>query len=263
MPFIKIVLSTFLLLPMFLSAQSPYEIDWKKEPYFIGLGVGAYVNGYILQSKINPLTLEEVLAFDRADINNFDRSASFKYSTRAGNASDVFLYGSYGLPALFLFNQKTRSDFDKIMIMYGETLIITKGLTILSKRLTKRPRPFVYNELVDISKKTTKQARYSFFSGHVSVTSANCFFAAKVFSDYYPDSKFKRHIWIGASVVPAVVGFLEVQAGKHYYSDVITGYSLGAVVGFMIPHLHKIQKGKPLTVYPLSNGAVLTWNFNK
>lgn len=262
MPSIKIILF-FLVLPIFLNAQSPYDIDWKKEPYIIGLGVGAYVNGYVLQSQLSPLTLEEILALDRADINKFDRNATFKYSTKAGNASDVFLYGSYGLPALFLFNSKTRSDFGKIMIIYGETLVITKGLTILSKRLAKRPRPFVYNELVDLSRKQTKQARYSFFSGHVSVTSANCFFTAKVFSDYYPDSTLKPYVWASAAVVPAVVGFLRVQAGKHFYSDVITGYSLGAVVGFMIPHLHKVQKDKPLTIYPSSNGAILTWNFNK
>jgi len=143
MPSIKVIL-LFIVLPIFLNAQSPYEIDWKIEPYIIGLGVGAYVNGHIAQSQLSPLTLEEILAFDRANINKFDRNATFKYSTKAGNMSDAFLYGSLSLPTLFLLNRKTRSDFGKIMIIYGETLVITGGLTLLSKRLAKRPRPFVY-----------------------------------------------------------------------------------------------------------------------
>ena len=146
------------------------------------------------------------------------------------------------------------------MILYGETLLTTSGLSFVTKRLAKRTRPFVYNELVDISEKQKNNARFSFFSRHTSITASNCFFAAKVFSDYYPNSKLKPYVWITASVVPTLTGFFRVQGGENYYSDVLVGYSLGAAIGFLIPHLHKIQKDKTLSLYPAPTGIALTWN---
>ena len=64
---------------------------------------------------------------------------------------------------------------------------------------------------------------------------------AKVFSDYHPNSKqfLKIAVWTFSISLPAVTGFFRVRAGKHFPSDVIMGYALGAVSGWIIPHLHK------------------------
>jgi len=140
---------------------------------------------------------------------------------------------------LFLAGKKSRKNFGKIATLYGETAFITTGITLLIKATVKRNRPFVYNSDAPLAKKTTRNARTAFLSGHTSISAANSFFAAKVFSDYYPDSKWKPAVWTTAAVIPAITGYLRVRAGKHFPTDTIAGYALGAAAGILIPHLHK------------------------
>lgn len=234
--------------------QSPYSFNWKQESIYGGIGAAALATGIYLDQRITPLSPEEIFALDRSTLNRLDRRATFYYSVQASDASDVFLVGSHLAPLLFLSHTDTRKDFGRIALLYGETLLLTDGLTGLTKRLAKRPRPFVYNELASMAKKQSKQARYAFFSGHTSVTAANCFFTAKVFSDYFPDSKLRPYVWGVASLAPAITGYLRVKAGKHYPSDVATGYAVGALIGFLVPHLHKKQRNKSWTIIPTSNG---------
>lgn len=254
---------TSIIFPIFLAAQSPYTIDWKKEPYFIGFSVGSYVSNYLPASDKDPFTLDEIFLLDRADVNHFDRRTTFRNAQWAGTGSDILLYSSFALPVLATFSKRGISDFDKILLMYGETFLATKGMTLLSNRLVRRPRPFVYDELANLAKKQTKQARNSFFSDHTALTAANCFFAARVLADYYPDSRLRKRLWIGAATIPAVVGFFRMQAGEDYFLDVLAGYSLGAIVGFLVPHLHRNKNNDRLGIYPGANGALITWRFNK
>ena len=237
----------FLLLFFFqqLLSQSPYQLNWKQETYFMGLGASLY----------------SASALDRASINSFDRNATFNFSSNAKKGSDYVKYSSYTLPFLFLLNQNTQKGFGKIMALYGETLLMIGGLTSLSKRVFLRPRPFVFNELAPFSQKQKKTARYAFFSGHTSVSAANSIFAAKVFSDYFPDSKWKPIIWSTAILIPATTGFLRVKAGKHYPTDVIAGVAIGGVIGFLIPHLHRKKNWKNLTVNPSFSSCHISLTF--
>ena len=81
-------------------------------------------------------------------------------------------------------------------------------------------------------------ARKSFFSGHTSMTAANSFYAAKVYADMYPDSKWKPWVWTAAALLPAVTAQQRMAAGKHFFTDVLVGYGVGALIGWGIPQLH-------------------------
>ena len=74
---------------------------------------------------------------------------------------------------------------------------------------------------------------------HTSLSAAGSFFAARVFSDYYPDSKWKPVVWGAAVAIPAVTGYLRVRGGRHFPTDVIAGYAVGALAGWGVPALHK------------------------
>ena len=224
--------------------QSPYEFNKKREITLYGAGAAFLGAGIYAGSQLEVLTAEEIGVLDRNAVNSFDRGATFNYSEKAGSLSDDLLLSSQVLPLVFLSHQKTRKDFGKIMLMYGESWLLTTGFTNLTKRVAKRTRPFVYNPEVDISEKLVLSARRSFFSGHTSSTTANYFFTAKVFSDYFPDSKFKPVVWGVAITVPALAGYLRVKAGKHYRSDVIAGYAVGALVGYFVPQIHKKIKDR-------------------
>ena len=256
---LKIIIFLFCTFPLLINGQSPYQVDWKKESIYFGVGGLTLAGGLYLHYKIDPLTIDEIYALNRSNISSFDRSATSNYSPGSGDASDALLITSHTLPLFFLMNQRSRKDFTTILVLYSETFLITKGITNLTKRIVKRNRPFVYNEHAALHEKQQPTARYSFFSGHTSKTSANCFFVAKLFSDYFPDSSLKPYIWTTAAIIPALTGHFRVKAGKHFYSDVITGYLVGGIVGFMVPHLHKVQKGKAISLMPAPNGLAFTW----
>lgn len=182
--------------------------------------------------------------------------------------SDHLSLGSKLLPLAFLAGERTRDDFGTIAVLYLETYLVANGLTTLTKTSALRTRPYVFNESVAIDDKLTPGARYSFFSGHTSKTAAMTFFTAKVYSDYHPDSKWRPFIWGAAAAVPAVTGYLRVKAGKHYPSDVIAGYAVGALSGILVPHFHKrvVKKTKNpklenLKVDVGGSGAKLTYAF--
>ncbi len=88
--------------------------------------------------------------------------------------------------------------------------------------------------------KLTKNTRRSFFSGHTSHVAASTFFTAKVLTDINPDGSNNSLYWITAATIPAITGYLRVKGGKHFPTDVIVGYAVGALVGILVPELHKI-----------------------
>ena len=185
------------------------------------------------------MTIEELENLNIYSINKLDREATNHFSLKAHETSDYFWYGSQTLPLLFLAGEKSRNEFGKIMVLYAEAAILNSGLTLLTKYTVRRLRPFNFDPETSLDKKTGVNARASFFSGHTSITATNSFFAAKVFSEYYPNSRWKPVVWTAAATIPAITAYLRVRGGRHYPTDVITGYIVGAAGGYLIPHWHR------------------------
>ncbi|MDG1433698.1 MAG: phosphatase PAP2 family protein [Saprospiraceae bacterium] len=222
--------------------KNPYVCAKKKDAIIYAIGSASLGLGYYLGIKTPSLKIEEIQLLDKNSINRFDRIATSYSSSWARKGSDVFFYSAMALPSLFVFSKRMRGNANSIAIIYGETLFLTVGITAITKKTVLRSRPFVYNSSFDINDKTGKNARYSFFSGHTSVVSASSFFTAKVFADYCPDSKWKSIVWGAAATLPAITGYLRVRAGKHYPTDVIIGYAVGAAIGILVPQIHKRKK---------------------
>ncbi len=223
-------------------AQSPYTLTWKREGIWFGSGAVVLGLGEYFSRRTPTYTMDALASLDAQQINAFDRKATTFHSESAHRASDVFWYGSHALPVVFLASPRSRSEFGRIAVLYGETLVLNAGLTLLSKSTFRRPRPYVFDPEVASARKQTVNARASFVSGHTSMTAANTFFFARVYSDYHPESPWKPVVWVGAAVIPAITGYLRVRAGRHYPTDVIAGYALGASVGYFVPHLHRPSK---------------------
>ena len=258
--------SLFILLISTISfGQSPYELNWKKEAPYIGAGLGTLGLGAYLRTLPPVFTPDELMTLDKNDINPLDRPATGNFSRGADHASDVPFYGSHALPFLFLTGKKTKPHFGQIMAMYGEAATINLGATVIMKSLFRRPRPFVFNPEVLMEEKLTRNAKTSFVSGHTSLTAVNCFFVAKVYADFYPDSKWKPVVWGAAATIPAAAGYLRIAAGKHYPTDVLAGYAMGAAIGILVPHFHKSKalKNNGLTIDAGYDRVHLTWRFNQ
>ncbi len=249
---------------------NPYQFGVNSEWPFLAVSAGLTATGLILRSNnsLLPFTETELETLDRNDVNSFDRGATYNWDENAKKQSDILILSAFVLPAVFLINHHTREDIGGLLLMGLEVATINFGITATVKNLVNRTRPYVYNTELDIEIRTNNQGRLSFYSGHTSTTASFSFFFAKVMHDYHPNMKtgWKIGMWTFAATVPAVTGYLRVKAGYHFRTDVITGYAVGAAIGWLIPHLHKRKNTHPnLSIYPTrvfeSSGLGLTYKF--
>lgn len=228
----------FFLFPVLLAQEKGFTFNWKKDGLLLGGGLASILVGE--QTKINAgtLTLDEINALDANNINTFDRRATRQNRLQDARVSDFILGIGAISPLVTLSDNVARKDVIPIIAMYVETALIVNGITNISKGLSKRIRPFVYNPNSSMDK-TTLNARQSFFSGHVSNAAAFSFLTASIINEYTENRKVKNIAWIGASVIPATVGVLRYTSGRHFPTDILTGYLVGSGIGLLIPYLHR------------------------
>jgi membrane-associated phospholipid phosphatase len=153
--------------------------------------------------------------------------------------SNVYLYTaipSFTLASSLLIDYHSTL---KLMALAAESLAVTGALTQLAKASVRRFRPRAYPESdLALSSKLRKDQTNSFFSGHSSAISASCGFTAKVFSDYFPESKYKPLVWASMLSIGAAGSWLRVEAGAHFPSDTLLGFAVGFASswGVLEPH---------------------------
>lgn len=237
---LSVVLCLFLSVSLF--AQSPYRRALGLDlPLTIG-GLGGYSATHFLSKRVKPLTEAQISALDARRVWAFDRGATRNWSTTAAKVSDVTLLTSIASPLLLLADPAVRNDWKTVSLMGLETFAINGFLTDLTKVSAHRTRPYNYNPNAPLDEKLKRDARFSFFSGHTSTSAAMCFFTAKIYNDFHPDSKAKPFVWATAALIPAVTGLMRYKAGKHFPTDIITGYLIGAAVGILVPEVHRHLK---------------------
>jgi len=248
-----------------LTAQeNPYELSWKKDLILFGVGATLQTTGFILRNDVNPLTIQEINNLNSDDVLRIDRIATSYSSTEAQRISDVLLFGTITTPFLMLTHKRGRKGFLEIGLLSAEAVLLTTSLTTLSKVTSRRARPLAYNADFSLDEKQEVNARLSFFSGHTSSVAALSFCSAKVFADYFPESKWKPVVWSVAGFLPAMTGYLRVRGGKHFPTDTIVGYLVGGAFGYLIPHTHKKLDKEDRTRLSLINrgnglGIQLQW----
>ena len=252
-------------------AKNIYIISWKADAPITVAGLGLSVLGlHLIQTK-DDLTNEELTLKSRDDIPFFDRGNAGFYSESANNNSYYPFFAAFAMPLAFVVADKTeRQQAGKIIVMYTESLAITSALYTLTAGTVQRSRPLVYpdkngNYRADEAKRTSNNSQRSFYAGHTAATASASFFAAKVFSDLNPDSKFRTYVWVAAAVLPAVTGYYRYKAGEHFLSDNILGYAIGAASGILVPQLHKNKKFDRVTIAPAiwqnAKGLSIAYNF--
>ena len=242
-------------------AQSPYKLDGKRESILFGSAIGLGIIGLTINDDIVPFTLDEINALNRNDVNKFDRSATYNWSTTAASATDFLAAALILSPAALAFSDEVRNDITPVLAMYLQTLILSETLPLVLKGITRRTRPYAYNEDAPIEEKQTANARRSFFSGHTSVAFAMAVFLSTVYADYYPNSHWKPFVWGVSLLAASTVGYLRYEAGKHFPTDIITGAVVGSALGYFIPFIHRNGESD-LDVSLGINGNGSTINFH-
>lgn len=232
-------------------AESPYELKNSQEWLWFGSGLSLCVGGWLGTQNVEALTPAQIQALDKNDINAFDRNTMSSF--RDDHAGDTLAITSFFLPLAFLTRDDMRDDAGTLATMWVEAAAWTGGLTLMTKTFAQRTRPYVYDPNTPDDLKTAADARLSFYSGHATNAAMNCFFMAKVFSDYSSNRKAEIAMWSGAVIYPALTGFLRVDSGHHFTTDAITGVLVGAAVGYLVPALHHRNDG--VSLEPKSGGG--------
>ncbi len=186
--------------------------------------------------------MQELNELSKDDVPGIDRFAAGNSSENADQISYYPFYGSFAVPVvMMLVDGNMRKNAGQISVMYIESMATTGALYTITAGLVDRPRPLVYDTSVPEGDRREGGAQRSFFAGHTAATASATFFAAKIYNDFYPDSALKPYVWTAAAAVPAWVAYLRTKAGKHFLTDNIVGYAIGAASGILIPELHKVE----------------------
>jgi hypothetical protein len=228
--------------------QPVYQLEPERDWLLLGSGCALTLGGLIAYENVKPLTLDEIRNLDRTDINRFDRGVVRPF--RDGLAGDVATGASMVLPFTLLASHRIRPEWKTIGVMWSEVLLLQTGVNAIVKSLTKRVRPYAYDPGTPLDRKGTAEARVSFYSGHTGTSAAMSFFTARLYSGYFPGRKARVLVWGAAAVYPALIGIERIRSGQHFPSDVITGYLVGAAIGYVVPGLHKVRPVQRLSVEP-------------
>jgi membrane-associated phospholipid phosphatase len=203
----------------------------------VGFAVTAYDFSVIYKKTATPVAT--ILALNRNNIPVFDRWVSYNHDLNMDKISYYPFYAVMPLPLILLFDKKIRKDAGTVGLMYLEAFAFTGVVYGSSVFFVDRYRPDVYNTSLDMSYRTEGNYRNSFFAGHVAVVATSTFFIAKVFDDYHPESNWKWAVYGGAAAATIGMGYMRLEAGKHFLSDVVIGAAVGTFSGILTPALHK------------------------
>ncbi len=234
-----------------------YHLNYKVEiPVTVGLIAANYYGFSLLRQKphldafqINSLNNNDVWAFDRRAL---EQDYSYSCREKALSVSDWGMNISIFLPVLLVLDKQIRKDWYDIILLYVETQFVGSNIyAYAGPMFTKRIRPFVYYSEVPLEDKLGNGTTDSFFSGHTSWTATASFFMAKVISDYHPELGAKKWLLYAAALIPPTfVGYHRYRGLKHFPTDIAVGTIVGAAVGILIPHFHKITKNSNISLVP-------------
>jgi hypothetical protein len=184
--------------------------------------------------------------------------------------SDDGEIGIFLLPSLLMIDKNIRKDWLHILFMYveGHTITFTfYNYSPLGPFFQNRYRPAVYYPELGLAAQENSNNRNSFYSGHVASCAYSTFFMVKVYCDYHPDiGAVKYLLYLAASVPPLFMGYARIRSLDHFPSDVAVGFGLGAVLGIVVPALHKLPCSKYLSLglstSPDAVGLSIRWNLS-
>ena len=224
--------------------EKVYRVKPLPELGAAALGLGGTIYAF---QVINDKDDFAVGDYDREDVPGYDSWAfpeNLDRVERASGTSDIGFYAGIGLPFTLFFDRQIRRDWLDITTLYVQAQAangLLYAVSPLGPMFIDRARPSVYYPERFPDGTADGGDLNGFFSGHVSTTAVGSFFFAKVLSDYHPEwSGGKRAMLFGlATLPPAYVSIQRVRALKHFPTDTVVGFGIGAALGIMTPHLHK------------------------
>jgi membrane-associated phospholipid phosphatase len=258
-----------------------YRVNYYVSGAIIAVGMAGDLIAIPRLKNKDPLTDDEVKDANTDQqkdlMNPVDKWALHQPTSNRDLWKKVSDYGEIGiflLPSLLMIDKNIRKDWLHILFMYveGHTVTFTfYNYSPLGPYFINRYRPVVYyNDTVELGVNAQKNSnnRNSFYSGHVASCAYSTFFMVKVYCDYHPEMGAGKYLlYLAASVPPLFMGYARIRSLDHFPSDIAVGFGLGAIIGIVVPALHKVRCSKYLSLglatSPETVGVSVCWNLTK
>ncbi|MBA3451920.1 MAG: phosphatase PAP2 family protein [Deltaproteobacteria bacterium] len=134
-----------------------------------------------------------------------------------------------------------------------ETIAISQAVTQMVKWSFARRRPFVHFE----NPPPDQDDNLSFWSGHSALAFGVTTSAGLLAR--WRGSNTEPLIWGVGLTLATATGYLRIAGDKHYFTDVVTGATVGVIAGLTIPRL--MRRHSNIAIVPAGRGIALTGAF--
>ncbi len=202
---------------------------------------GAVTAAALSASALFPLLRVDTTTRWQTQLLPFDDDLKGRLSTRDARISDYMVGSEVALPIALLSSQGLTTDTARYVLVYGETLSLSILLSGIVKYAVARPRPYVYSADAgnqQYANDQGKDSHLSFYSGHSSTAFATSVSGAILFAQRTENNVARTAVWTTSLALASATAMLRTTAGKHFYSDVLVGSTVGTTIGWGIPRLH-------------------------
>ncbi len=244
-----IKLRAFVLAVLAAGAATPTSAQQIPAPPAVRYEIRAWPDAAIavagLVASLVPLALNDSVATpcpcDAGGLPGMDRGTVGPLSPTPARWSDATLLATVGLGGAGLLLGRSGEPGEvatEDLVVYGEALLVTAGLTQVMKTVIGRPRPYVY--AAGPTGLVSRDDVASFPSGHASTAFAA---AAAYWSIQQRHGQAGRHVpmIVGLFSLATATAILRVDAHKHFPTDVIAGAVIGTTVGLALPRIHAVR----------------------
>ncbi|MCB9555323.1 MAG: phosphatase PAP2 family protein [Deltaproteobacteria bacterium] len=177
-----------------------------------------------------------------------EAAAQRNFSARASRISDLTLYTTLTTPLIAQLAPGADADTGRATLIYAQVIAIDAALTMLTKRLVGRPRPYTHS--ADPAVAAYAQAKgdgayASFFSGHSSLAFAAAVSGSYLFAARSGDRAARASLWGMQLALASFTAGLRLRAGRHYLSDVVVGALVGSGLALGISFAHTDRAARP------------------
>ncbi len=181
---------------------------------------------------------EQLRLLNAKDLNFLDQITIGKNSLKAKFWSDFIQNGSIALAFLtaFAFYFKKKNELQQAVLFTLTALSLNVAGINIAKNLFARPRPWMYLESFQERGVVVYTDMLSHYSGHTSTAFS---MLAVVFILLFPFCKKTYRLLLAFLLlsIASICGWLRIEAGFHYFSDVVHGAFWGTFFTFVAARL--------------------------
>jgi membrane-associated phospholipid phosphatase len=142
-------------------------------------------------------------------------------------------------------------------LIIAEAAAFTGLLNYTAKALTARERPFVH-ALPPEEKPFTSAPQdnnQSFYSGHSALSMSLAISAGKVAQ--LRGYSIAPYLYAGGISLSLATGYLRIAGDKHWSTDVLTGWLLGAAIGYALPVFFHSHRHDDISITPVVSASTV------